>query len=174
MKSRRLCARIIVSLWNLTGILAALLSTCQSNFRGMRKVLTRISRLRDFTRSYGKTAYRLVSRDLEGYLRTYLDRLNSIVHRHDQRPSLATITQEEAEFNNEPTFNPSSSIHTGFFNCTQCCGCLGLHENPQNTEATWNRKRVNHNMYHRIYGIKIITFHIHCWSLKDTLWFDVN
>ena len=53
---------MIVSFWNLTGISAALLPRWLSNFRAIRKVLTRISRLRDFTRSCGKTSYRLVNR----------------------------------------------------------------------------------------------------------------
>ena len=53
---------MILSLWNLTGISAALLPRCLLNFRAIGKVQTRISRLRDFTRSCGKTSYRLVNR----------------------------------------------------------------------------------------------------------------
>ena len=53
---------IIVSLWNLTGISAALLPRCLSNRRAIGKILTRISWLRDFTRSCGKTSVRLVNR----------------------------------------------------------------------------------------------------------------
>ena len=53
---------MIVSLWNLTGISAALLPRCLSNLRAIGKVQTRISRLRNFTRSCGKTSYRLVNR----------------------------------------------------------------------------------------------------------------
>ena len=52
---------MIVSLWNLTGISAALLPRYLLNFRAIGKVQTRISRLRDFTRSCGKTSYRLVN-----------------------------------------------------------------------------------------------------------------
>ena len=53
---------MIVSLWNLTGTSAALLPRCLSNFRAIEKVQSRISRLRDFTRSCGKTSHRLVNR----------------------------------------------------------------------------------------------------------------
>ena len=58
----RLDVILIVSHWNLAGISAALLPMCLSNFRAIRKVLTRISRLRDFTRFCGKTSVRLVNR----------------------------------------------------------------------------------------------------------------
>ena len=61
----RLGVIMIVSLWNLTGISAALLPRCLSNFRAIGKVQTRISRLRDFTRPCGKTSYRLVNRGPE-------------------------------------------------------------------------------------------------------------
>ena len=53
---------MVVSLWNSTGISTALLLRWLSNFRVIGKVLTRISRLRDFMRSCGKTSYRLVHR----------------------------------------------------------------------------------------------------------------
>ena len=56
LEAARLDVIMIVSLWNLTGILAALLPTCLSNFRAIRKVYTLISCLRDFTRSCGKTS----------------------------------------------------------------------------------------------------------------------
>ena len=46
---------MIVSLWNLTGISAALLPRCLSNFRAIGKVEISISRLRDFKRSCGKS-----------------------------------------------------------------------------------------------------------------------
>ena len=62
LEAARLGVIMIVSLWNLTGISAALLPRCLLNFRAIGKVQTRISRLRDFTRSYGKTSYRLVNR----------------------------------------------------------------------------------------------------------------
>ena len=55
---------MIVSLWNLTGISAALLLRSLSNFRAIGKVWTRISRLWDFTRSCCKTPVRLVNRSL--------------------------------------------------------------------------------------------------------------
>ena len=57
---------MIVSLWNVTGISAALLPRCLSNFEAIGKVETRISRLRDFTRSYGKTSTRLMKRGRPG------------------------------------------------------------------------------------------------------------
>ena len=62
LETARLGVIMIVSLWNLTGISAALLPRCLLNFRAIGKVKTRISRLRDFTRSCGKTSYRLVNR----------------------------------------------------------------------------------------------------------------
>ena len=60
LEAARLGVIMIVSLWNLTGIPAALLPRCLLNFRAIGKFQTRISRLRDFTRSCGKTSYRLV------------------------------------------------------------------------------------------------------------------
>ena len=53
---------MVVSLWNLTGTSAAVLPRYLPNFRAIGKVWTRISRLRDFTRSCSKTSYRLVNR----------------------------------------------------------------------------------------------------------------
>ena len=53
---------IIISLWNLTNILAEVLSRSMPNLRAIGKVLTRIWRLQGFTRSYGKTSVRLVNR----------------------------------------------------------------------------------------------------------------
>ena len=47
--------RMFVSLWNFTGISAAPPQRLLSNFRANGKVQTRISRLRHFTRSCGKT-----------------------------------------------------------------------------------------------------------------------
>ena len=49
-------------LWNLTGISAAALPRCLSNFIAPRSLQHPISRIRDFTRSGGKTSYRLVNR----------------------------------------------------------------------------------------------------------------
>ena len=62
LEAARLGVIMIVSLWNLTGISAALLPRCLLNFKAFGKVQTRILRLRDFTRSCGKTSYRLVNR----------------------------------------------------------------------------------------------------------------
>ena len=57
-----LYALMLASFSNLTGISAVLLSMCLSNYRAIGKVQTRISGLRDFMRSCGKTSYRLVNR----------------------------------------------------------------------------------------------------------------
>ena len=65
LEAARLCVIMIVSHWNLTGISAALLPSCLSNCRAIEKVYSRISRLRDFTRSCGKTSYGLVNRGPE-------------------------------------------------------------------------------------------------------------
>ena len=62
LEAARLGVIAIVSLWNLTGITAALLPNCLSNFRAIGKVLIRITRLRDFTRSCCDAVYRLVNR----------------------------------------------------------------------------------------------------------------
>ena len=51
LEAARLDIIMIVSLWNFTGISAALLV----NFRAIRKVMIRISWLWNFTRSYGRT-----------------------------------------------------------------------------------------------------------------------
>ena len=56
----RLNVIVIVSLWNLASISAAVLLRCLSNFRAIWKGQTRISRLRVFARSCDKTSYRLV------------------------------------------------------------------------------------------------------------------
>ena len=53
---------MLASFWNLTSISAVLLPMCLSNVRAIGKVQTRISGLRDFMRSCGKTSYRLVNR----------------------------------------------------------------------------------------------------------------
>ena len=49
--------RIVRSLWNLTETLAALLSTCLSNFKAIRTFQHSISRLRDFARHHDKTPH---------------------------------------------------------------------------------------------------------------------
>ena len=51
IEAARLGAIIIISLWNLTGISAALLSRCFLNFRAIGKVQAQKSWLQDFTRS---------------------------------------------------------------------------------------------------------------------------
>ena len=55
------CVISIVSLWNLTGVFVSLLPVYLSNFRAIGKFYTRMSRLRDFTISCGKTSCCLVS-----------------------------------------------------------------------------------------------------------------
>ena len=50
----RLDIPMIISFWDLTGILAAPLPSCLSNFIAIGKVETRIPHLRDFMRSRGK------------------------------------------------------------------------------------------------------------------------
>ena len=62
LEAARLDVAMVVSLWNLTGTSAAVLPRYLPNFRAIGKVQTRISRLRDFTTSCGKTSYRLVNR----------------------------------------------------------------------------------------------------------------
>ena len=57
-ETARLDVIIMVSLWNFTGILAALLSMCLSNYRTIKEVQTRISRLRGFMRSCSKKELR--------------------------------------------------------------------------------------------------------------------
>ena len=62
LEATKLDVIIIVSLWNLTGISSALLPMCMSNVIAIGKVQTRITRLPDYTRSWGKTSVRLVHR----------------------------------------------------------------------------------------------------------------
>ena len=64
-KSRRLDVIMIVSLWNLTDISAALLSRYLPYITAIGKVKARSSRLRGFTRSCGKTSVRLVNKFAE-------------------------------------------------------------------------------------------------------------
>ena len=66
LEAARLDVAMVVLLWNFTGTSVAALPRYLSNFRAIGKVQTRISRLRDFTRSCGKTSYRLVNRGSEG------------------------------------------------------------------------------------------------------------
>ena len=58
LEAVRLYVKMIASLYNLT-----VLPRCLSNCRAIGKVGSRNSRLRDFTRSCGKTSLRLVNRD---------------------------------------------------------------------------------------------------------------
>ena len=53
---------MIASLWNLTGTSTAVLPRCLSNFRVIGQLYIQIPRLRDFTRSYNKTSYRILKR----------------------------------------------------------------------------------------------------------------
>ena len=62
LEAERLDAIMIVLFWRLTAISATLLPWCLSNFRAIGKFKTRISRLRDFTRSCGKTSVRWVNK----------------------------------------------------------------------------------------------------------------
>ena len=62
LEAARLDVMMIESLWNLTDISTALLLRYLSNSRTIGKVYTRISWLRDFTRSCGKTSVRRVNR----------------------------------------------------------------------------------------------------------------
>ena len=71
LEATRLNVIIGVSLWNLTGTSAAALPMCLLNFRAIGKVQTRISRLRDFTRSCSKTSYRSVNRGPGSQRRDY-------------------------------------------------------------------------------------------------------
>ena len=56
----RFVFRIVRSLWNLAGTSAALLPKCLSNFKAIRQFKVPISWLRDFTRSYEKTSFRIL------------------------------------------------------------------------------------------------------------------
>ena len=62
LEAARLVFRIVRSLWNLTGTSAALLPMCLSNFKAIRRFKVQISWLRDFTRSYEKTSFRILRR----------------------------------------------------------------------------------------------------------------
>ena len=61
-KATRFVFRIVRSLWNLTGISAALLPRRLSNFKAIRWYKLPISRLGNITRSYNKTSYRILKR----------------------------------------------------------------------------------------------------------------
>ena len=78
LEAARLDVIMIVSLCNLTGISAALLPRCLSNFWAIGKVETWISWLRGFTRSCRKTSVCLVNRGPESLF--YL-----LVSSHDRK-----------------------------------------------------------------------------------------
>ena len=61
LEAARLVFRIVRSLWNLTGTSAALLPMCLSIFKAIRQSIP-ISGLRDFTRPYDKTSFRILRR----------------------------------------------------------------------------------------------------------------
>ena len=63
LEAASLNVTMIPSLCNLTSISTAALLRCLSNCRAIGKVRTRISRLRDFTRSWCKTSVYGVNRD---------------------------------------------------------------------------------------------------------------
>ena len=62
LEAGRFRSRLFQSLWNLTGISAALLPRCLSNFKTIWSLWHPILRPRDFARSYGKTSVPLVNR----------------------------------------------------------------------------------------------------------------
>ena len=62
LQTARLDVMMIVSLCNLSAILAALLPRCLSKFIAIWTVESRFSWLRDIARYCGKTSYRLVNR----------------------------------------------------------------------------------------------------------------
>ena len=68
IRARHLVFRIVRSLWNLTGTSAAVLPMCLSNFKAIRQFKVPISWLRDFTRSYGKTSFRILRRGPECFI----------------------------------------------------------------------------------------------------------
>ena len=71
LEAARFVFRIVLSFWNLTGTSAAVLPMCMSNFKTIRQFKVPISWLRDLTRSYGKTSFRILRRD-PGYFHWYL------------------------------------------------------------------------------------------------------
>ena len=58
LEAARIGYRIFQSIWNLIGI-SAVLPGCLSNSRAIQWLQHRISRLRDLTKSYGKTSHRV-------------------------------------------------------------------------------------------------------------------
>ena len=62
LEAARFVFRIVRSFWNLTGTSAALLPMRLSNFKAIRQFKVPMSWLRDFTRSYEKTSFRILRR----------------------------------------------------------------------------------------------------------------
>ena len=62
LEAARFVFRLVRSLWNLTGTSAAVLPTCLSNLKVLRRFKFPISQLRDLTRSYDKTSYGILKR----------------------------------------------------------------------------------------------------------------
>ena len=62
LEATRFVFRIVRSLWNFIGTSAAVLPMCLSNFKAIRQFKVPISWLRDFTRSYEKTSFRILRR----------------------------------------------------------------------------------------------------------------
>ena len=60
LEAAKFVFRIVRSLWNLTGTSAAVLPMCLSNFKAIQQFKVSISWLRDFTRSYEKTSFRIL------------------------------------------------------------------------------------------------------------------
>ena len=68
LKPARLDVIMILPFWHFTGISAAVLPRCRSNFKTIWKVLIGILQLRNFKKSCGKTYIRLVNRGLGMWL----------------------------------------------------------------------------------------------------------
>ena len=83
---------IVMIKWYRSEIWQASRQRCLPNFRAIGKVLNRISRLRDFTRSYSKTSYRLMNWG-PGAIPTGIycgPRLLLISHCNNMEPSIGT------------------------------------------------------------------------------------
>ena len=84
LDAARLVVQIIVSLWNLTGTLAAVLLRCLSKFRAIGQFLPSISWLRDFTRFYNKTSYRILKQGPGQQYTCWLSSIFGVEHRQVQ------------------------------------------------------------------------------------------
>ena len=67
LEAARFVFRIVRSLWNLTGTSSAVLPMCLSNVKAIRQFKVPISWLRDLTRSYEKTSFRILRRGPESF-----------------------------------------------------------------------------------------------------------